>query len=649
MKNRAFVCLAVAVCALISTPTAAQETDLTKLSLADLLNVEVTSVSRKEQRLSRTAAAVHVISQEDIRRSGARTLPDLLRTVPGFTVARIDANSWAIGARGFAGLYASKLLVLIDGRSVYTPLFAGVHWEMQNLLPDDIERIEVIRGPGGTLWGANAINGVINIITKSAVATRGGLVRGVIAGPRGGEAAFRYGTAATERVDFRVFGRAIRRDSEQFGGIANLDRGAIEVGGGRVDWRRSDIETLSIRSTVQRGRIDRGLAGPTGLVSSPGSFDQGHVVASWTHAPSGRSDTAVQFYFDTYSGHGQGFDHSSRIADVDARHRRALGRRHEVVAGAGFRGWENHATGFAPERERTRLIHAFVQDEIELASGLHVTPGSKFEHNDYTGFEVQPSVRAVWQPAAKHVIWAAASRAVRTPSRVNRGARVLFTAPHPSGALVPVELSGNPNMESERLRGLEVGYRAQLGSASFDVAGFQNDYAALETAEAILGPTGVPEYYPVMRLMMGNGLEGKTAGIELAGTWSPVRWVKFSGSYTRLALDLVNSPSSLDVLAKNVQNASAPRQQAHGTAYLDLPGRTEASVLLSRVGAIEGINVRPYTRLDLNLGWRATQHVDLAVGVQNLLRDPLGEFVDVSGVQALPARPQAFGELKWRF
>ena len=249
----------------------------------------------------------------------------------------------------------------------------------------------------------------------------------------------------------------------------------------------------------------------------------------------------------------------------------------------------------------------------------------------------------------QHVIWAAASRAVRTPSRVNRGALVFFTAPHPSGALVPIELRGNQNMESERLRGLEVGYRVQLGAASFDVAGFQNEYAALETAEAILGPSGVPEYYPVMRLMMGNGLEGHTSGIEVAGAWTPVRWAKVTGSYTRLSLDLVNAPGSFDVLAKSVQNASAPLQQAHGTIYLDLPGRTEASALLSRVGAIDGISVEPYTRLDLNVGWRATQHLDLAAGVQNLLREARHEFIDVSGVQSLPARPQAFAEVKWRF
>jgi len=635
--------LSMMLCLLAPIAASAQETDLTEMSLADLLNVEVTSVSRKPQPLSRTAAAVHVITQEDIRRSGARTIADLLRMAPGFSVAQIDSNSWAVGSRGFSGLYARQLLVLIDGRSVYTPLFGGVHWEMQNLLPEDIERIEVIRGPGGTLWGANAVNGVVNIITKTAATTRGGLVRARTAGPRGTEGDARYGAALGDRVDFRVFGRAIRRESAAFAGIESPDRGAIETGGGRVDWRRSEIETLSVQAFVQQGRITRILGTAAGLIESPGAFEQSNVVVSWARTPSGRSDSGVQFYFDGYS---QGNVSRSRIADVDARHRHALGRRHEVVVGAGFRSELNVEPGYTPERERSHVVHAFVQDEIELAKGLYLTPGSKFEHNEYTGFEIQPSLRALWRPAARHTLWAAVSRAVRTPSRVNRGAHLLVNAALPTGFPLRVELNGNPAMESERLRGLEAGYRVQFRTASVDVVAFRNAYDRLQSAEPDFS---LPAEPGLLRLRIGNGLEGKTAGVEIAGTWVPMSHVRLVGTYTRLALEVLNSPGSLDFLGIASESSSAPRQQAHGRAYMDLPARFEVSALAWRVGSIEGVPVEAYTRLDLNLGWRANRSLDLAIGVQNLLRNDAVEFFDISGTQALPRKVHVIGELTWRF
>ncbi len=643
MRNTFRISLVLGACLLAPHRVLAQEADLTQMSLADLLNIEVTSVSRKEQPLSRTAAAVHVITQEDIRRSGARTLADLLRMAPGFTVAQIDSNSWAVGSRGFSALYARQLLVLIDGRSVYTPLFAGVHWEMQNLLLEDIERIEVIRGPGGTLWGANAVNGVVNVITKSAASTHGGLVHAATSGSRGTDGSARYGAALGDAVDFRVFGRAIRRESAAFAGFDAPDRGAIEVGGGRLDWRRSDIETLSVQASAQRGDLTGILATPAGFLVDDGGFKEANVVVSWTRTPSSRSDTGVQFYFDDYSPVS---GNSWRIADVDARHRQALGRRHELVFGAGFRGWEDVRQEYSPSRERLRLMHAFVQDEIELAKGLFLTPGSKFEHNDYTGFEFQPSLRLLWHPAAQHTLWGAASRAVRTPSRANRAANDVFHAPQANGIPLRVEITGNPAIESERLRALEAGYRVQFGTVSVDVAAFRNAYDRLQSAEPVMT---LPPEPGLLRLQMGNGLEGKTAGIEVAGTWVPSPRIRFVGTYARLALEVVNSPGSYDFLSRATENASAPQQQAHGRAYVDLPGHLEASAFVWRVGGIDGIHVEPFTRLDLNLGWRGVRGLDLSLGVQNLLRSDAPEFVDVTGAQSLPRIAQVVGQAVWRF
>jgi iron complex outermembrane receptor protein len=623
---------------------AAQEADLTHMSLADLLDVEVTSVSRKVQPLSRTAAAVYVITQEDIARSGARTIPDLLRMAPGFNVAQLDSNSWAIGSRGFGALYASKLLVLVDGRSVYSPLFAGVHWDMQNVALDDIERIEVIRGPGGTLWGANAVNGVVNIITKSAKATSGGLARGVVAGARGGEVNARYGAALGDNVDFRVFGRGLRRDSSSFAGIDSPDLGRIEIGGGRVDWRRSEIETLTVQGFVQQGRIDRVFPTQGGLVARTGGFDESNAMISWTRSPSGRSETAVQAYFDSYN---TGTDSSWQIFDVDARHRRVLGR-HEFVAGTGVRTWMNAEAGYTPEHERSRLFHAFVQDEIQIAQGLYLTPGSKFEHNDYTGFEMQPSVRALWKPAARHAVWTAVSRAVRTPSRANRGAQVSLDTVTTSGVPVRLTLSGNPDMDSERLRGLEAGYRVQCGSASIDVSAFRNGYDRLQSAEPVFNAFAPPD--PSTLLMrMGNGLEGTSAGVEVSGTWLPSPRVRVFGNYSHLSLDVVNSPGSFDFLSKSVENNSAPANQLHGRVYVDLPARLDASALVWRVGAIDGLGIDAYTRLDLRLGWAATRQIELAVSARNLLRDASTEFLDLSGTQAMPVRRNVVAEVAWKF
>jgi iron complex outermembrane recepter protein len=638
--------IALTACLLAPVAAHAQQDDLTRLSLADLMNVELTSVSRKEQPLSRTAAAAYVITQEDIRRSGARTVGDALRLAPGFSVAQLDANSWAIGSRGFSGLYASKLLVLVDGRTVYTPLWAGVHWEMLNLLLDDIERIEVIRGPGGTSWGANAVNGVVNIITKTADATRGGLVHGGVAGAQDRDGNVRYGAALGDKVNFRVFGRTLRRASEEFAGVSSPAHGAIEVGGGRVDWNRSDIESFSVNAMVQSGRTSETVSTPAGFTTEAGDFDESNVVVSWSRKPSSRSDTSVQFFFDTYSFGGTA--NKSQVADIDARHRQALGNRHEVVFGAGFRRWENSMFGFRPETERSRIVQAFIQDEIELASGLYLTPGSKFEHNDYTGFEFQPTTRLLWHPVERHVLWAAASRAVRTPSRVNRGAHIEVALPLPSGVVMPIELNGNPDMESERMRGFEAGYRVQFGTASLDVAAFRNAYDRLQSAEPV-GMSFLPNGIPMMQLTIGNGVEGDTKGVEVVGTWSPATWVRFTGNYTRLALEVRPSVGSHDVFATQMENSTAPRQQVHGRVYVDLPYRLDASALVWRVGALEGVPVDAYTRLDLRLGWEATRRIELALGAQNLLRDESPEYFELTGAQALPNQPAAFGEVKWRF
>jgi iron complex outermembrane recepter protein len=635
---------AIALCVLTPLAARAQEADLTKLTLEDLLDIEVTSVAHKAQTLARTAAAVYVISQEDIRRSGARSIPELLRMVPGFTVARIDDNSWSIGSRGFAGLLASKLLVLIDGRSVYTPMFAGVHWEMQNVALDDIDRIEVIRGPGGTIWGANAVNGVVNVITKDSADTQGTLVHGVSAADGDVDGYARYGAAVGRSAHLRVFGRAFRRGSPDFAGFQNPDLGDGKVGGARVDWAPTPTDNVSFNGSVQSGQTNHMYHAPNGLAIGHVTWDEATLSGSWSHASSSRSETTLHGYFDGYSRPRETW----RIGEMEIRHRRALGDRHDVTAGGGYRGSWNQVTSagsisFTTEHEQMNLVQAFAQDEVELSRAIHVTPGVKLEHNGYTGLEVQPSLRGVWQPAKAHMIWAAASHAVRTPTRAHRTARLIrVVVPVADQGLRPMLLSGSPTFASETLDGVEAGYRFQTRHTSVDLAIFRNGYNHLLSAEPIDSP--VPS---ALAARLANGVRGNTTGGEVAATWTPRPWLKLFGSYAGLSIDLENEPGSHDTMMISFEENGVPRSKTQGRVYLDLPKRMEFTAIAYHMAMFPRRNVNPFVRADLRLGWRATSNVDFAVGVQDAFTTAAADVVDVTGIASAPPRRSAFAELRW--
>src|SRR6266576_3378702 len=429
---------------------------LKKLSIEQLMNLQVTSVSKRPERLSQTASAIQVITQEDIRRSGAASLAEALRLAANLQVAQIDSRQWAISARGFNGTTANKLLVLIDGRTVYTPLFSGVFWDVQEVPIQDIDRIEVISGPGATLWGANAVNGVINVITKDAKDTQGFVLSGGGGTEQHGFGTVRYGAPLGSSVRARIYGRGFDRDATALpSGQDAADDWHLEQGGFRMDWEASSASRVTLQGDLYDGRIAQDSGGDIGVSG-------GNVMAKWSHTLSERSSLADHLYYDrTHRDIPGVFGEDLDTYDVDLQHRARLGARHDVVWGLGYRNINDRVVNsaslaFLPSHVAREWFNGFVQDEIALVPNrLQVAFGSKVVHNDYTCFDIQPSDRMNWTLSPSTTLWAAVSRAVRTPSRIDRE---LFAPAQP-----PYFLAGGPNFHSEEELAYEAGYRNQNG------------------------------------------------------------------------------------------------------------------------------------------------------------------------------------------
>jgi iron complex outermembrane receptor protein len=635
--------------------------DLTNMSLEDLMNIEVTSVSKKEQKLSRAASAIYVISSEDLRRSGATSIPEALRMAPGLSVARIDANVWAISARGFNERFANKMLVLIDGRSVYTPLFSGVYWDVQDVLLEDVDRIEVIRGPGATLWGANAVNGVINIITKPARDTQGGLVAAGAGSEERGFGGLRYGGKLGRHAHYRFYTKYFNRNNfVDASGRDAADGWDVLRGGFRMDWKAAgDGLTL-------QGDIYNGGAGQTVTLTSlfpPFArrvndrikLSGGNVLARWHHAFSGGSDMAVQLYYDRTARNDVGLMEIRDISDIDFQHHFPLGTRQDIVWGLGHRYMGDFLEGgftvsFQPKRRGNHLFSAFVQDEILLVNDrLRLTLGSKFERNDYTGFEGQPSARLLWTPHHRHTLWAAVSRAVRMPSRDNDLRINLAAFPGAGGALNLLSLFGNWQFKSEDLRAYELGYRVQPRKRlSLDVATFYNVYRHLRTFEP-----GLPFFesdplpHRVFPLRYDNQMHGNTYGVESAASWNVTSGWKLSTGYTFFQARWHREASSQDTTAEK-KAGNSPKHQWHVASYLRLPGNWEFDSALYYVDHLVNQGVPSYVRLDARFGWHPREAFDVSMGLQNLLDDRHPEF-GASDITATQVKRSLYGKITWRF
>lgn len=621
--------------------------DLTELSIYDLMEIEITTGSRKSQTISNTAAAAFVITQEDIRRSGATSIAETLRMVPGLQVARIDASKWAISSRGFNGHYANKLLVLVDGRTVYTPLFSGVFWDIQDTPLEDIDRIEVIRGPGAALWGANAVNGVINIITKSAHDTKGGLVSAGAGKEERGFGTFRYGDSISENASYRFFGKYFDRDELKLAsGRDASDDWDIYTLGFRTDWNPTAMNSVMFQGNHYRADASQAYSFPS--LTAPYLFpvdektktDGVNFLLKWNRLFSEKSDMTLQLYYDRTRIQQTVLNETRDTYDLDFQHRFFPWEKHELLWGLGYRITSDnikssYMISVYPKSRTDDLLSAFVQDDITIVEDLlRLTLGAKCEYNDYSGFEFQPNIRALWTPDKQNSIWASFSRAVRTPSRAEHDARlnILVIPPglSPNLSGLPMVLSNIPNDEysSEILYAYEIGYRNQIReSISMDITAFYNKYKNLRET-AIDYTTTFPELSPlpphfVLPATMTNDIHGHTYGIEVSAEWNPVLWWKIKPAYSFLHMNLSGTP---DISNGGSFDTAAPRHQLSFRSSMDLPMDLELDLWLRYVEDLSILDIDGYCTMDARLGWKPYHNFELSLSAQNIFDNQHPEF-----------------------
>jgi len=618
------------------------EIDLTSLSIEELMEIEFVRLFKKPGRLFESAAAAYAISDDDIGRIGVNSLPEALRTVPGIQVSQHNASSYAVTIRGFSGLsrgiggqFANKLLVMSDGRTIYTPLFSGVSWETQDVMLEDIERIEVIRGPGASIWGANAVNGIINIISKSSEDTQGTLLS------VGGGTEFRsfghlrYGGSLGDDTFFRIYGKYLKADGfVDSSGTDTPDDWHILRGGFRVDTYPSTDNLLTLQGEIYSGNfgqtynIVRTVEPP---FWSTFNFDNknsgGSVLGRWRHKISSDSEFSLQVFFDRVRLKEATVNGRIHTYDLDFYHRLPLGRRHDIVWGAGYRlvsdRFDSTFTfSLNPATRKIDILNAFVQDDIRLLDKqLILTVGSKFEHNEFTGFEVQPNIRLFWSPAENHAVWTSVSRAIRSPSRGERDARIVLQA---SGTRVPttfIVLNGNDGFESESVLAFETGYRVRMANRlTSDIAVFFNDYDNLRSDDLI--PPAIASVHPPhteFPVFVNNNLTGRAYGLEVTGDYQASKNFKLKATYNYLKLDLSHKLiPGRDLVNEGIEDQS-PQHQFYLETFYQLHPKLNANVFLRFVDELPGQGVSSYLSLDCHVRWRLSEAFSVSLTGQNLL------------------------------
>jgi iron complex outermembrane receptor protein len=673
VKKYKIVCILVSF-VLLQQPilSGAQEQDLTGLTIEELMSLKVTSVSKKVQNLSDSAAAIFVITNDDLRKSGVTNIPDALRMVPGINVARIDSNKWAVNSRSANSRFADKLLVMIDGRSVYTPTYSGVYWEVQDVMLEDVDRIEVIRGPGATLWGANAVNGVINIITKHTADTLGGLVS---LGGGNQEQAFagaRYGSSLGEKSYGRFYAKGFKRDEFQYptGEDANDDWDMVR-GGFRLDSSLTAKDRLTLHGDIYSGNIDQQMTVPSSTWSLPGGFfsiiqddtsvSGKNMVALWEHVLSSESKFTLQAYYDRTDRNEAFLKERRDNFDVELQHQVKFGERNDVVWGARYRSSQDDFSNpdvtivtMDPDSRQDNLYSAFLQDEIMIAQDrLWLTLGSKLEHNDYTGSELEPSARLLWAPQSNHKLWTSVSRAVRTPSRVEDDGTVLAGimpypySPDPSLPLpVTIQMLGNNDLGAEELTAYELGYRFLLSrDFSMDAALFYNDYDKLRKFEPY-DTVFVPNI--IQTNLATNHGSAQSQGLELALAWQATDWLKLDLAYSYL-----DSNMELDG-----QVGEEPQHQVSLRGFVNLRDDLDLNIWLRYVDSTSAVyvlsqngwyTIDDYATCDLRLAWRPMAKIELSLVGQNLLDGGHVEFVQETFTLPTEVGRGVYGKLTYKF
>lgn len=645
--------------------------DLTELSIEELMNIEITSVSKKVEKLSGASAAVYVITKDEIKRSGAASLPELFRLVPGVQVGRTDSSKWWIGIRGFNELYSNKLLVLVDGRSVYTPLYSGVYWNIQDLVLDDIDRIEIVRGPGATMWGSNAVSGIINIVTKNSKDTGGLLIsENVGAGEEKTIHALRYGRKIGEKGSVRVYAKDSRFEGfEQspYGAASNdWDQRGV---GFRADWKTADDSSLTLQGDSIAGHqsgtyLATSFIPPYYEILEPEIEENAqNMLFRWESPSTEEGSSSLQLYYNRFNRKQVIVSEVTLdIWDLDFQRIDNTGK-NKKVWGFGYRLSNDNLEEigrmwFDPGVRTDNLFSAFYQEDIQLRPDRSkLTAGIKLEHNDYTGLEIQPSIRACCTPADNQTIWASVSRAVRTPSRVESGINAYYyTMLAPDTNPILFFMTGNSEYKAEELTAYEVGYRIQPAQTlSFDVTGFYNVYKNIRTIEPqpmVYSDTPFPHYE--LDMLFDNKGSAVGRGAEALINWrASDKWfLTASGSW--LAMSTETAPDSLDDTVHFFATVS-PKYQYSLRSYADLSDKLAFNALAYWVGptqshgiGFDALDVPAYTRLDLNLIWKPNRNMDVSIGARNAFSSGHLETGTIFGELPTYIEPSYYAKATWR-
>ena len=625
------------------------------LSLQQLGDVEITSVAKKKQKTSNVAASIFVLSQEEIKRSGVTAIPDALRLVPGVQVAKLDSNKWAVSIRGFNDILSNKLLILMDGRTVYSPFFGGAYWDTVDTILEDIDRIEVVRGPGGTLWGANAVNGVINIITKNSKDSMGLLISALSGNKERAQLALRYGGEINAETSYRVYAKGFEKDNAE-NGVDDWRMGRV---GFRIDSEPNAKDKLTLQSDVYAGiEGERAISNldtaPFGTFATEADVFGANMLFRWQREHADNSGFSFQAYYDrTEREHFYVKDRRDTV-DVDFQHRFKAFMQQEVIWGLGVRYISDETsagtlTRLSPASRSDYIYSGFIQDEISLVDEqLILTLGSKLEHNSVTGFEYQPSARLLWKPFAEHSLWASVSRAIRIPSRIEQDATVQRTfLPGP----LAVNILGSRDMDAENLLAYETGYRFFNGQYSFDMSFFYNNYQNLRSLERGAIIQGTPDVLP---LILDNELEGESYGLELAATWQVFETWRLQGGYSFIQIQLHPRSASNDN-TEEADEGDTPHHQFTLRSFWQVSDNWQIDSSLRYVDLVRAAPetlkeaVDSYFTIDTRIAWKVDKTVELSIIGRNLLgshREFRGSTIET---QATDVEPSVFFKADLQF
>ncbi len=633
------------------------------LSLEELSQIEVITPSKEPVKAFRSPVAIYVITGDQIRRSGATSIPEALRLAPGVEVARIDANKWSIGIRGFGSRFSRGVLVLIDGRTVYTTLLAGTYWEVQDTMMEDIDRIEVIRGPGGTIWGPNAVNGVINIITKNSKDTQGLLASIGGGNEEQGFADVRYGGGNGKDFTYRFYAKGFTRGPEEHPDHRNFDDWRASQGGFRMDWNEDERGSFTLQGdlyTEEAGESVQAVsytAPYSRIVDANADLSGGNVMARWKKTLKEGDDVQVQAYYDRTNRYEPNFGERRNTFDIDFLQQLRLPARQQFSWGLGARfslaDDLEVVSGltFQPNKRTDELFTGFLQDEIGLVDQkLSLILGTKLLRTNFTGFKPEPSARLVWTPTNKQTIWTAFTHALRTPSDAEENFYLSGYLGTSNGVPAFARFNANPYFAPEQLNGYEIGYRRLFGAKlSVDFAGFYNHHHDLYDEEITGAPyleTTPAPTHTLLPAQFGNGVFGTTKGFEIAPEWRPAKIWQLRGSYSYLQVDLQEAPETVPAAPVPGTLGSSPRHEVTVTSGLDLSKALQLDLTYRYVSALPGQAVPAYSTADAQISWRLSRHLELACVGRNLLQPYHVEFGGDPG-PLVGIRRSAYAKLTW--